>query len=234
MRSKRRPLGVGVMAAVVAMLAMAVVASAAFGSSEFKTSGAFPVTIKGKGGRVTLEAEHGDSLSCEKSSLAGSITGPKTVTATLTFAGKCELKGTVTATCPTLVTKELNGEPGENLGGPVVGKTTKDGLLFTATTEPIAEYTCGSTTYKFVGGFICESRPIGRMAKTGTLVCQQTSAGEQEFTSIEIGGKVFEAGLKAESALGFFKLNEKLALSMTEELTFTNKTGGSVEVEQTA
>lgn len=223
----------GAVVALVALLAMAVGASAAFGYSEFKTSGSFPVTITGKSGKITIESSGGNSLTCEKSAVTGSFTGSTSETAKLTLSGKCEINGAIHETCPTLETKNLTGEPGENLGGLVVGKTTKDGILFTPSSGVIAEYICGSTTYKFVGGFICETAPIGKMTTKGKLVCEQTSAGKQEFTSIEIGGKALEASLKAESNLGVFKSNETLALSAEEELSFTKANGEAAEVEQT-
>jgi hypothetical protein len=217
--------------ALVAVFAMsAVVASAAFGASEFKTK-TFPVTFTGKGTDPEFESAGKNIVKCEKSESTGKVTGATAAEVAVTYSGNCELKAEtplkITEKCPTIKTTALATEPVEKLN-----KSTKTGLDIKAKSGAIAEFTCEGSDkvkVKVTGSVICESTPIGKKATKGEIICKQTATpGEQEFTEATNSKKeVFKDSLEAESTLSIFKLKEKDAQITTEAVSY------SAEIEQT-
>lgn len=236
MRSSKRAFGVGLAVAVVAMLAMTVGASGAF-ASEFQMT-RWPIAMSGHSGAVTLQAESGDLITCERSSSTyelGSWSGGHMFFA---FTGKCELKAEgpfgerINESCPTTTSEELRFTTAGDLGGPTVGETTKAGILFTGPGNVIVNhFDCGSVEVHVTGSLLCETAVVGKLTYANDYVCKQTSAGGQEFTTAEIQGEgLIEASLGAESSAfgGLFKATESDALTMTDEVEF------GAPVEQTA
>lgn len=229
-RSKSRgAVGVMGMATVVALLVMATGASAAFGFSEFKTN-KWPVSVTGKGGALTLEAEGGGKVTCEKSSMAGMFTSFTLLKIALTLSGKCEVKDTLFGEFPTctepIKSEELDLSPGEISGG------SKRGLLFKpASGEVVAKLECHgqkfTTKATVKGALVCENPHPGKLSTTLEIVCADAAPAEQLYTSINVGGTLLsKQELKAE-ATDLLKITEKDALATTEVVTF------GAEVEQT-
>ncbi len=224
----KQMIGVLALAAAAAMLV-----AVAAGASEWKTT-KFPVSFNGSGlGLYKFESEHLNVVSCEKSKTEGSFESSTSEKVTITHEGKCELKVEsplkFSEACPTITTKELNVKPISKLNG-----GTKTGLLFSAVSGPIAEFTCtgsNKTALKITGSVLCESNPIGKLSTTSTITCKKGAKhDEQEFTSGEneqTKTKVTD-GLTAESTLGIFKITEKDSQETTEDVTY------SAEIEQTA
>ena len=225
----RSAVGSSIATAVAMLLVMAIGASAAFARSEFKFS-SFPDNFEGKGGRVTIEAEHGSTVTCEKSETKGKMTGFTLLEVAVTYSGNCELKSAefeFTEKCPTITSSVLLVETVDKLN-----KGTKAGLYYKPKSGAIAEFTCEGShkvKVKVTGSVICESTPIAKATTKLEVICKRTAkAGEQEFTeATNSSGKVFTAFLKAE---GFpvFGPEEKDALITTEVLTFI------APIEQTA
>lgn len=227
MKSKRRPVGVGIVAAVVAMLAMSVGASAAFGYSEFKVNKTFPVAITGEGGQAQLVS--GDNvITCEHTASNWKLGSPTSITGSITYSGKCELKGKISGSCTEPIqTEELTVQPG------TIGGGSDRGLLFTSSDGVVAKLTCDHISFKVEGELVCESRGfVGKLAAKGEFVCSEKKneasepiPGEQMFTTISVTGV---EKLKQELTAGGVFTNEKVAEVMTEQLTF-EPTGTEIE-----
>jgi hypothetical protein len=207
--------------AAAALLAMAVGASA-YASAGFKThSGTFPVEFLGEGGAYRFESAGKDTVTCENSHSKGSIVSSTLAKVTITYLNKCELKGIISETCPTITTKELLITPLDALNG-----GAKLGWLFVPRSgTELANFTCtgsGKTNVKITKAVVCESTPGGVMVTKGQVICRKgSSAGEQQFTSgTSPTGAVLVGTLTAEATLGFFKITEKDSQETTENVTY--------------
>jgi hypothetical protein len=243
MRIKLKFAGLFGFAAVVALLAIAVAASAA-GASEFKTNGTFPISALGEGlgldeslsGPSTFLSEGLNAVTCEFSHSKGSVESSSKAKVTITYLGKCELiveKSTIgkfKEACPTITTNELAITPLSKLNGTALLLGL---LILPKTGTELAKFTCSGSNkveVKVTGGVICESTPIGVLSKTGSVACREGLLhGAQEFTSGETpSGATVKTSLTAESKLSIFTVTEKDAQSTYEDLEYTNG-----EVEQT-
>lgn len=220
----------GLVLTAMAILAMTVGASVAFGASEYKTSGSFPVTFTGKSSKASrFESTGKNYVECEKSSSKGEVKSAKEALATVTYEGKCKVEGVFKGSCEEpIVTKVLKVEPGDKLG-PATGGS-KVGVLFKpAEGELLAEPTCEGHKLPVKGQLVCENPKPGVSSTSGSVVCKKTGPGTQEFTEIEVfGTKLTKQELKAEATVLGFKITEKDAQETSEELTY------SKAVEQTS
>jgi hypothetical protein len=221
--------------AVVAIIAMAVGASAAFGFSEFKfaSGGKFPINFHGVnaiGGLATFTTEKGATIMCKDSLTNGAVESSTAAKFTATYTGDCLLQNTPPkvgegACTEPIKTEELKAEPITLSNG------NKRGLLIQPAKAGgiVAQFTCGSVKVKVEGGVICEDEPnTGKPATTGKVICSQGSkTGEQEFTSGEaLGGTVSGISLTAE-ATDLFTFTEKDSQATKEEVSY------SAAIEQT-
>jgi hypothetical protein len=235
MRIKLKFAGLFGFAAVVALMAIAVAASAA-GASEFKTNGTFPVSALGEGlGASTFLSEGLNAVTCENSHSKGQVENPQKAKVTITYLGKCELIveksaiGKFKEACPNITTNELNIVPLAKLnGGSKLGV-----LVLPASGTELAKFTCTGSNkveIKVKGGVICETAPAGIMSKVGGVACMEKGIhGAQEYTSGENpSGATVKTSLTAESKLSIFTVTEKDAQTTFEDVEYTNG-----EVEQT-
>lgn len=208
------------LAAVAALLVMAVGASTAFAFPEFKSStGKFPVPFKGTGGAAKFESSGKNTVTCEKSKSTGEVKEAISALVTITYEGKCELKGIVTEACPSITTKSLLVMPVIDLPG------GKPALLFSAHEGAVAEFTCTGSNkvkVKVTGSIVCLTEPTGKFVKEGTVTCKKgAAAGSQEDEESENAAKEKTINfLEAESTLGIFKLKEKDSQETTEKVTY--------------
>jgi hypothetical protein len=226
MRIKLRLAGLFGLTAVAALLAMAVCAAAA-GASTFRSqSGSFPVSFLGEGlGEPTFLSEKLNSVKCHNSHSSGSVEGTSLAKVLILYLTGCELNAEsplkFKETCPSIMTKELFIRPLSKVGG--TGTTT--GVLVTATSGNIAEFTCtgsNKASVKVSGSVICESSPVGKLVTQGKIICKAGAThGSQELTKGELpSGASVTAGLTAESTLGIFKVTEKDSQTATEDVTY--------------
>jgi hypothetical protein len=210
-----RVIGVG----LVAVFAMSVGASAAFGASEFKTE-KFPVTFTGTGGIAKFESTGKEFVECEKSKSKGEVKGALEAKVTVEYSGKCHAEGPkLKATCSEpIVTKELKVQPGDEIGK--VGAGKEPGQLFTPKEGAVvAEPKC-LVTIKVKGSLVCASPTAGKLSTSGETACKETAAGAQEFTAIKIGTEARKTGLALVAEAPFVE-TEKEAQITTEKLTFS-------------
>jgi hypothetical protein len=225
MRIKLTFAGLFGLAAVAALLAMAVWASAA-GASEFKTS-SFPVSFLGEGlGLSTFKSENDNLVVCHNSHSKGSIESTTLAKATITYLTSCELTAKTPLSfkeaCPTITTKELDIKPVSQLNG-----GTSTGLLFTAASgTELAKFTCSGSNkveLKIKGSIICESTPIGSAVTRGQVICKQegNEEGAQEFTTATYQESTTVVGEpSAESTLGIFKATEQDSQTTAEDIAY--------------
>jgi len=221
------------LALVVVFAMSAMVASAAFGASEFQVESGHTLkgtTIKGTGGTAKFETEGGEKIECEKSSSNGEVEKATVAKVTVTYSGNCHATGSlVSGPCENgskdIKTNALTISPGEKLGPG--SSTTNIGLRFTATV--LAKFKCETTPFgaevEVKGNLVCESvgknvGPSSEFLTTGEVVCTQSSAGIQKFTEIEIGTK---KETKQELSASVFGISEKDAQTTTEKLTYSQK-----------
>jgi len=213
------------LAAVAALLAMSVGASAAFAFPEFKAS-KFPVEFKGTGGTATFESTGKNTVTCEKSESTGKVESAISVLVDIVYSGKCTLKAvtpiTVTEECPSIKTKSL-------LIMPVfILPSLRVGLLISAQAGEgaIAEFTCSGSDkvkVKVTGSVICLPTPVGKPVTAGEVICKKVAGkpGVQEFTESENSAKEKTLNhLTAESTLGIFKTSETDSQETTEKVEY--------------
>jgi hypothetical protein len=220
-------IGVLMLAAAAVMLVAASVGTSAAGASTFRSqSGSFPVSFLGEGlGEPTFLSEKLNSVKCHKSHSSGSVEGTSLAKVLIEYLVGCELDAEsplkFKETCPNIMTKELFIRPLSKVGG----AGTLTGVLVTATSGNIAEFTCtgsNKTNIKVSGSVICESSPVGKLVTVGQIICKAGAAhGSQELTKGELpSGATVIAGLTAESTLGIFKITEKDSQTTTEDVTY--------------
>jgi hypothetical protein len=216
--------------AVVAMIVMAVGASAAFGFSEFKpgTGGKFPIAFHGLGGLATFTSAEGTTITCHHSLTSGEV-----LSSTL-----ADLKAKYTSDC-LIENTPLGVEEGAECGGSKIETNALDvkpititghlssnrGLLIQPATSggAIAKFSCGGIAVEVKGGVICEDVPnTGKPSTSGLVTCAQngTKNGEQLYTSGEVlGTNVSKVSLTAE-AKDIFTFTEKDSQATEETVTY--------------
>lgn len=217
-------LGLAGLLAVVAMVVMAMSASAAFGFSEFKST--FPNKFHGTGGLATFLGEKGTIVMCNKSLSTGEVTSAELATKiVITYSGDCLLQkapienGAACGTSETITTEELKASPATISGG-----SNRGLLLLPARGTALAKFKCGGASITVKGAILCEDEPnTGKPGLTGKIVCADGSkVGEQKFTSGEVlGSTVSNVSLTAE-ATDIFTITEKDAQATEETVTYEN------------
>jgi hypothetical protein len=134
-------------------------------------------TFTGSGGVAKFEIESVGTLECASSASTGTLTGQKSGTETITFAGcklgklECASAGAKAGTIQTLSLETFLEDEGEAV----------DTEVFQ---DPIMSFTCGSETYTLEGGFRGETTEgINAMSLTSTSVFMK-GVGEQELETV--------------------------------------------------
>ena len=215
-------------------LVMAIGASPAFATaaSEFLKEGKVSpagLTFTGAGALATFKGAKGSIVTCEKSASSGKIISATEAEVVVTYSGSCELKkAAVEGSCSNtrnpgeIKTEKLTVQPGVISGS---GR----GLLFTASGDKLAEFTCGSAKAKITvtGGLICENPEPKVLSEKGLIVCTQVSGkeGVQSFKSIDLEvGKLIDAHLTAKATIfEIFEETEEDAQITNEMVLYSEK-----------
>ncbi len=233
-KATTRRLGVSGLLAVVAMIVMAVGASAAFGFSEFKfaSGGKFPITFHGVGGLATFTSEKGTTVMCKNSLSSGSVETSAKAKLTVTYSGDCLIRNTPLKVSEGACTEPIKTEELQAAPITITGMLSSNrGLLILPATAggPVAKFTCGSIKVTVTGGVICEDEPnTGKPATTGKVTCAQgTTNGAQLYTSGESLGKTVSGISLTAEATDVFTFTEKDSQATEEAVTY------SAAIEQT-
>lgn len=170
------------LAGLLAVVAMTMAASTAFGYSEFKvgSGGKFPITFHGLGGLTTFTSEKGTTIMCSHSLTSGTILSSTLVDVKTKYSGDCLIEKTPLkfeegAECSsTIETEELNAEPITITGH----LSSNRGVLILPGKSggSIAKFSCGKVAVTVKGALICEDEPnTGKPSTTSHVVCAQTA-----------------------------------------------------------
>jgi hypothetical protein len=221
-KTTTRRLGVLGLLTVVAMIVMAVGASAAFagGLSEFKGN-TTKNTFHGVGGLATFTSEKGTTVMCNTSLSTGEVTSAQSAKLVVTYSGNCKLANAPigNGACESPIkTEELKATPIVIAG---MLSSNRGLLILPASGSEIAKFKCGSVSVKVKGGVICEDEPnTGKPGTKGKVTCAQgTKNGEQLYTSGESVDKTVSTSLTAE-ATDIFTLTEKDSQATEEAVTY--------------
>jgi hypothetical protein len=205
-------------AAIVAVVALSIAASATASAAEPPefVPGAAGTTFTGTSGAGTLQAS-GGTIECEKDTVSGSLTGPKTGTATITFGGCAAFtifgaKSLDTKNAGEIITKV-------KLTLCYINAKAKEVGVLTEVTSPVHVEVAGKLI-EIIGDAVGKITPLNKATKEFEIVYKQ-KAGNQEPAGCE--GKP-ENLLAKENEKGEFKnageqTSEKTAFSVAQTLS---------------